>query len=52
MTDGRGDIAELFLLVGVAAALIPLANSSHVAKSAVSGDEEVEFSHSPFNRWR
>lgn len=47
MTDGRGDIAELFLLVGVAAALMPLANSSHMAKS-VSGGEEVEFSHSPF----
>lgn len=48
MTDGKGDVAELLLLVGVAAALIPLASSSHMTKSAISGDEEVEFSHSPF----
>lgn len=39
--QGRGDIAQLSLLVGVAAALVPLANASHVAKSEVSGDEEL-----------
>ena len=39
--QGKGDKAKLSLLVGVAAALVLLANASHVAKSEVSGDEEV-----------
>lgn len=41
MTEGKETELNLFLLVGVTTALIPLANASHVAKSDVSGDEEV-----------
>lgn len=40
MTEGKGEIAELFLPVGAIAALLLL------AKPDVSGDEEVESSRS------
>lgn len=48
ITEGKGDIAELFLFIHVAPAHIPLGTIQvHVAKPGISGDEEVKSFQSP-----